>query len=50
MNGTNEEERLIDYFSTHWIKYAGPTFVYGHLMALAVLIFSLSLPAQQISQ
>lgn len=37
-----EGERLIDAFSTHWIKYIGPGILYVLLTGTSVLLFSLA--------
>lgn len=37
-----KDERLIDMFSTHWIKYAAPVFVYLLLMSASILLFYFS--------
>ncbi|PIR48479.1 hypothetical protein COU80_04475 [Candidatus Peregrinibacteria bacterium CG10_big_fil_rev_8_21_14_0_10_55_24] len=42
MSITSPNERLIDSFGTHWMKYVTPTFVYVLLMLIIVLLFVFS--------
>lgn len=39
---TPEGERLIDAFSTHWVKYVGPAFLYAFLLSVSLLLFYLA--------
>lgn len=42
MDPTREPERLVDAFSTHWIKYVAPLIVYSILMVLTFTVFILA--------
>lgn len=39
MNTIDKEERLIDAFSTHWIKYVAPAFFYTVFLSVSLLLF-----------